>query len=57
MPNLFFTNKPFYFKQFNLAWVLSLIVKNIPILNYQTIQFSIRIDFFYTELNVKSVRY
>ena len=32
MPNPFFnTNKQFYFKQVNLAWVYSLIVKNISI--------------------------
>ena len=31
MPNLFYTNKHFYFKQFSLAWVHNLIVKNIPI--------------------------
>ena len=34
MPNLFYTNNQFYFKQFSLAWVHSLIVKNISISNY-----------------------
>ena len=37
MPNLFYTNKQFYFKQFSLASVHSFIVKNIL---YQAIQFS-----------------
>ena len=27
----FYTNNQFYFKQFRLAWVLSLIIKNISI--------------------------
>ena len=30
----FHTNKQFYFKQFSLAWVHSLIVKSISILSY-----------------------
>ena len=38
----------FYFKQFSLAWVHSLI---------QLIQFSISIDFVYTQLNVTTVLY
>ena len=33
-PNPFFVSNQFYFKQFNLAWVHSLIVKNISISNY-----------------------
>ena len=34
MPNPFYTNNQFYFKQFRLAWVHSLIVKNISISSY-----------------------
>ena len=34
MPNPFLSNYLFYFKQFSLAWVQSLIVKNISILSY-----------------------
>ena len=34
MPNPFYTNKQFYFKQFSLAWVHSLIVKNSSISSY-----------------------
>ena len=34
MPNPFSTNNQFYLKQFSLAWVHSLIVKNISISNY-----------------------
>ena len=34
MPNPFYTHKQFYFKQFSLAWVYSLIVKNISISRY-----------------------
>ena len=34
MSNLFYTNNQFYFKQFSLAWVHSLIVKNIYISSY-----------------------
>ena len=30
----FYTNNQFYFKQFSLVWVISLIVKNISISNY-----------------------
>ena len=30
----FYTNKQFYFKQFSLAWVDSLVVKNISISSY-----------------------
>ena len=33
-PNPFYTNNVFYFKQFSLAWVRSLIVKNISISSY-----------------------
>ena len=33
-PNPFYVNNQFYFKQFSLAWVHSLIVKNISISNY-----------------------
>ena len=32
----FYVNKQFYFKQFSLAWVHSLIVKNISISNYSS---------------------
>ena len=33
-PNPFYANNQFYFKQFSLAWVHSLIVKNISISSY-----------------------
>ena len=33
-PNPFYANDQFYFKQFSLAWVHSLIVKYISISNY-----------------------
>ena len=33
-PNTFYTKIQFYFKQFSLAWLHSLIVKNISISNY-----------------------
>ena len=36
----FYTNNQFYFKQFSLAWVHSLIVKSISISNYISMQFS-----------------
>ena len=47
-----------FFKQFNLAWVHNLIIKNISkcqTVLMQPIQFSISIDFLYTQLNVKTV--
>ena len=53
MPNPFYTNKLFYFKQFSLAWVHSLIVKtflfqaiqSIQTVIIPTIQFSMSIVF------------
>ena len=33
---IFYLNNQFYFKQFSLAWVLDLIVKNISISNYSS---------------------
>ena len=61
MSNPFHTNKQFYFKQFSLAWVHSLIEKKNSISSYsvliQPIQFSISIDFVYPQLNVKRVLY
>ena len=53
----------FCFKQFSLAWVHSLIAKNISISTIhfsqtvliQPVQFSISIDFVYTQLNIKTV--
>ena len=58
------TNNHFYFKQFSLEWVHSLIVTNISISSYsvysvqiQLIQFGIRTDIVYTQLNVKTVQY
>ena len=62
-PNPFYANIRFYFKQFSLTWVHSLIVEKIifkPIQFIQTdliqpIQFSINIDFVYTPLNIKIV--
>ena len=58
----FCANSQFYFKQFSLAWVHDLIVKNISISSYsvysiQLIQFSISTDFVYTQLNAKTVLY
>ena len=57
MPNPFLYKNQFYFKQFSLAWVHSLIVKNISFqaiqfsqtILIQTIQFSISIDIVYTQ--------
>ena len=59
----FYTNYQFYFKQFSLACVHNLIIKNTSISSYpiyktvliQPLRFSIRIDFVYTQLNVKTV--
>ena len=60
------SNNQFYFKQFSLAWLLILIVKKhflfqaiqlIQTVLIQSIQFSIRIDFVYAQLNVKTVLY
>ena len=34
MPNHFYTNNQFYFKQFSLAGVNSLIIKNVSISSY-----------------------
>ena len=63
-PNLLYATSKFYFKQFSLAWVHSLIVKNIFFLFQaihfiqtiliQLIHFSISTDFVYTQLNTKS---
>ena len=36
-PSPFYVNNQFYLKQFGLAWVHSLIVKNISISNYSVI--------------------
>ena len=63
MPNPFYTNNQVYFKQFSLQWVHSLNVKTFLFQAIQfsqtrliqLIQFSIRIDFVYTQLNVKTV--
>ena len=59
----FYTNNQFYFKQFSLAWMHSLIVNNyfrqfssVKVL-VQTIQFSLSTDFVYAQLNVKTVLY
>ena len=62
MPNQFYTNKQFNFKQFTLAWEHNLIVKTFlfqaiqfsQTVLIQWIQFSISIDFVYTQLNVKN---
>ena len=54
IPNPFYANSQFYFKQFSLAEVHCLIVKIVLI---QLNQFSIRTDFVYTQLNVKTVLY
>ena len=65
MPNQFYTNSQFYFKQFSLVWVHSLIWKIFlfqaiqfsQTILIQTIQFSKSIDFLHTQLNVKTVLY
>ena len=65
IPNPFYTNNLFYFKQFSLALVHSLIVKNISISSYTIYSnssnsansVSISIDFVETQLNVKTVIY
>ena len=41
MPNPFLNKNQFYFKQFNLAWVNSLIIKNISISSYSVYSNSI----------------
>ena len=56
-------NSQFYFKQFSLTWIHSLIFKTFLFQAFQfsqkiliqTIQFSISIDFLHTQLNVKTV--
>ena len=58
----FYVNNQFYFKQFSLTLVHSLIVKNISISSYsvfsiELIQFSINTDFVYTQLKVKTILY
>ena len=65
MPNSFYANSQFYFKQFSLAWVHGLIVKTFlfqaiqfsQTVRIQLIQFSISSDFLYTQVNVKTVPY
>ena len=61
MPNPFYTNNQFYFKQFSLACLsktllFQAIQFSLTVL-IQTIQFNISIDFVYTQLNVKAVLY
>ena len=63
MPNPFYTNKQFYFKQFSLEYVHSLIIKDISISNYSVYSnsfissnsVSYKYTFAYTHLNVKIV--
>ena len=63
MPNPFYINNQFYFKQFSLAWVHILNAKTflfqaiqfIQTVLIQLIQFSISTDFVYTQLNVKTI--
>ena len=63
--NPFYVYSQFYFKQFSLAWVHSLIVKTflfqaiqfIQTVLIQLIQFSISTNFLYTQLNDKTVLY
>ena len=47
MPNLFYTQKQFYFKQFSLAWIQIFVytVLNVKTDPFQVIQFSISILF------------
>ena len=60
-PKPFYANDQFYFKQFSLAWVHSLIVNTFQFQTIQfiqtvltlLIQFSINAYFVYTQLNVK----
>ena len=59
--SIFYTN---IFKQFSLAWVYCLsktflfqAIQFIQTVLIQPIQFSISIDFIYTQLNVKTVLY
>ena len=58
--SILISNNRFYFKPFSLAWVLTLIVKNISISSNsvwssKTIQYIMSIFFVYTLLNVKTV--
>ena len=61
----FYTNNQFYFKQFNLTWVHSLIVKTflfqtihfIQTVLIQRIQLSISIHFVYSQLNIKTIQF
>ena len=59
MPNRFSYKFQFYLKEFSLAWVHGLIIKNVSISSYsvliQTIQFSMSKFFVHTLLNVKTV--
>ena len=55
MPNPFYTNKQFCFKQFSLAWVYRNVFDNLfqaiqfsQTVLIQSIQFNISIDFVYT---------
>ena len=65
MPNQFYTNKQFYFKQFSLAKVYSFIVKNISISinsvksnsSNSKVQFNKKKRFVYTQLDVKTVQF
>ncbi len=54
----FHTNNQFYFKQFSLTWVHSLIDKNISISNYSVYSNnSNSANFVFTQLDVKTVLY
>ena len=63
MPNPILYSNQFYFKQFSLAWIHSLIVKSFlfraiqfsQTVIFQPIQFSLSIDFVYQKLNVQTV--
>ena len=46
-PKPFYANIPFYFKQFSLTWVHSLIVKNIPFFKL----FSLIKQFYFKQLS------
>ena len=57
-PNPFLCKKSVLFKQSSLAWVRSLIVKNISISNYSVYSNNTNsANFVYTQLNLKTVLY
>ena len=60
----FYSHNQFYLKQFNFPWIIELqksflfqSIQFIQTVLIQLIQFSISIDFLYTQLNVKTFLY